>query len=312
MAERFPGIRPRPPCGASWTRPPRRLPGHRHRHPPADPRRAAAPARSGAAAARGRAGLRLLLVAVPPRQHGAAHRLPARPPVRPAGPGPARHLRPRAAGHPRPGRALAHAGRPGLPRRLARLRRRRRRRRRARLDADQPAHPAPAAGPARACSSSASPPASTRCSRLCFTARPPRPRRPGPAHERAPFKKENKRTGVFTRRALLVGGGQLGVLGAARRQAVPGAGRRRGTLRHAGRKQPHQRPPDRPAARPHPGPLRHRRRRQPAELARPADRRADRPTSDGRWTASAASCRSPDHERARIERELRRRRRFIP
>ena len=66
--------------------------------------------------------------------------------------------------------------------------------------------------------------------------------------------------------------------GAARRPggaAVSGAGGRGRTLRHAGRGEPDQRAPDRAAARAHAGPVRHRGRRQPAQLARPADRRAD-------------------------------------
>ena len=66
--------------------------------------------------------------------------------------------------------------------------------------------------------------------------------------------------------------------GAARRPggaAVPGAGGRGRALRHAGRGEPDQRAADRAAARAHAGPVRHRGRRQPAQLARPADRRAD-------------------------------------
>ncbi len=89
------------------------------------------------------------------------------------------------------------------------------------------------------------------------------------------FKRENKRSGVFTRRALLLGAGELGVLGvlgAKLYQVQVVEGDRYATLAESNRISAAA---DRAPAGPHPRSLRHRRRRQQAELARAADRRAD-------------------------------------
>ncbi len=126
-----------------------------------------------------------------------------------------------------------------------------------------------------------------------------------------PFKKENKRSGVFTRRALLMGAGQMTVLGllAAKLyqvQVVEGA--RYSTLAESNRISARLTAPPRGRILDRYGTVIGGNRLNwrallTAELTTDVDRTLD---SFNKVVPLA------EHERARIERELRRRRRFIP
>ena len=126
-----------------------------------------------------------------------------------------------------------------------------------------------------------------------------------------PFKKENKRSGVFTRRALLLGGGQLsvlGLLGAKLYQVQVVEGARYATLAESNRISARLTAPPRGRILDRFGSVVGGNRLNwrallTAELTEDVDRTLD---SFSRVVSL------PDHERARIERELRRRRRFIP
>ena len=126
-----------------------------------------------------------------------------------------------------------------------------------------------------------------------------------------PFKKENKRHGVFTRRALLVGAGQLGVLGllgAKLYQVQVVEGQRYATLAESNRISARLTAPPRGRILDRFGTVIGGNRLNwrallTAELTTDVDRTLD---------SFARVVPLPDHERARIERELRRRRRFIP
>ena len=126
-----------------------------------------------------------------------------------------------------------------------------------------------------------------------------------------PFKKENKRSGVFTRRALLLGGGQLtvlGLLGAKLYQVQVVEGARYATLAESNRISARLTAPPRGRILDRFGSVVGGNRLNwrallTAEMTTDVDRTLD---SFARVVAL------PDHERARIDRELRRRRRFIP
>ena len=126
-----------------------------------------------------------------------------------------------------------------------------------------------------------------------------------------PFKKENKRSGVFTRRALLIGGAQMGVLGllgAKLYQVQVVEGERYATLAESNRISARLTAPTRGRILDRFGSVVGGNRLNwrallTAELTTDLDHTLDN-------FARVVSL--PDHERARIERELRRRRRFIP
>jgi penicillin-binding protein 2 len=126
-----------------------------------------------------------------------------------------------------------------------------------------------------------------------------------------PFKKENKRSGVFTRRALLLGGGQLtvlGLLGAKLYQVQVVEGERYATLAESNRISARLTAPPRGRILDRFGSVVGGNRLNwrallTAEMTEDVDRTLD---------SFARVVPLPDHERARIERELRRRRRFIP
>ncbi len=127
----------------------------------------------------------------------------------------------------------------------------------------------------------------------------------------SPFKKENKRSAVFTRRTLLVGGGQLtvlGLLGAKLYQVQVVEGARYATLAESNRISARLTAPPR-------GRILDRfgtvvggnRLNYRALLTAELSEKVDLTLDTFAKTVSLA-----DHERARIDRELRRRRRFIP
>ena len=126
-----------------------------------------------------------------------------------------------------------------------------------------------------------------------------------------PFKKENKRSGVFTRRALLVGGSQLtvlGLLGAKLYQVQVVEGARYSTLAESNRISARLTAPPRGRILDRFGTIiggnrLNWRALMQVEQAADVDRTLD---------SFARVVTLEPHERARIERELRRRRRFIP
>ncbi len=127
----------------------------------------------------------------------------------------------------------------------------------------------------------------------------------------SPFKRENKRTGVFTRRALLLGAGQLGIfaaLGARLYQVQVVEGERYATLAESNRISARLTAPPRGRildrfGTPIAGNKLNWRALLTVEQTESVDDTLD---------AFAKVVALADHERARIERELRKRRRFIP
>ena len=127
----------------------------------------------------------------------------------------------------------------------------------------------------------------------------------------SPFKKENKRSSVFTRRALLVGGTQLsvlGLLGAKLYQVQVVEGARYATLAESNRISARLTAPPRGRVLDRFGTViggnrLNYRALLTAELSQDVELTLD---------TFAKTVILPDHERARIDREMRRRRRFIP
>ena len=127
----------------------------------------------------------------------------------------------------------------------------------------------------------------------------------------SPFKKENKRQTVFTRRALLMGGGQLAVLGvlAAKLYEVQVTeGERYATLAESNRISARLTSPTRGRILDRFGTVVGGNRLNyralfTAEQSDDVDQTLD---------SFAKVVDLPDHERARLDRELRRRRRFVP
>lgn len=131
-----------------------------------------------------------------------------------------------------------------------------------------------------------------------------RPVRPG-------IRKETRRTGVFTRRALLLGAGQLGILGALGTklyQVQVEEGQRYATLAEANRISARLIAPPRGRVLDRTGKVVAGNRLNWRALL------VAEQTTDVSHTLDAFARIVPlaDHERARVERELRRRRRFIP
>ena len=127
------------------------------------------------------------------------------------------------------------------------------------------------------------------------------------------MKREGERTGVFTRRALLLMGGQVAVLGALGGAALPGAGASKAprytTMANENRISARMIAPPRGRILDRfgtcwRGNITNWRAVLVAEQAERRRRHAGR--------VLASSCRISDHERARIDRELHRHRRFIP
>ncbi len=126
-----------------------------------------------------------------------------------------------------------------------------------------------------------------------------------------PFKKENKRSGVFTRRALLLGAGQLGVfgmLGAKLYQVQVVEGERYATLAESNRISARLTAPPRGRILDRFGAVVGGNRLNWRALLT-AEQSAN---VDVTLDTFARVVPLADHERARIDRELRRRRRFIP
>ena len=127
----------------------------------------------------------------------------------------------------------------------------------------------------------------------------------------SPFKKENKRATVFTRRALLMGGGQLavlGVLGAKLYEVQVVEGARYATLAESNRISARLTAPTRGRVLDRFGTVVGGNRLNYRALFT-AEQSDD---VDGTLDTFAKVVDLPDHERARLERELRRRRRFVP
>ncbi len=125
------------------------------------------------------------------------------------------------------------------------------------------------------------------------------------------FRRENKRSGVFTRRALLLGAGQvtvLGLLGARLYQVQVADGARYATLADSNRISARLTAPQRGRVLDRAGAVLAGSRSNWRALLTAEQ------TDDVNRTLDAFSQVVPlaDHERARIDRELRRRRRFIP
>ncbi len=127
----------------------------------------------------------------------------------------------------------------------------------------------------------------------------------------SPFKRENKNSGVFTRRALLLGAGQIGIfgaLGAKLYQVQVVEGERYATLAESNRISARLTAPPRGRILDRFGQV-----VGGNKLNWRALLTAEETVSvDGTLDAFAKVVPLADHERARIERELRRRRRFIP
>ena len=127
----------------------------------------------------------------------------------------------------------------------------------------------------------------------------------------SPFKKENKRTSVFTRRALLMGAGQvsvLGLLGAKLYQVQVVEGARYATMAESNRISARLTAPPRGRILDRFGTIVGGNRLNWRALLT-AEQSDD---IDLTLDTFARVVALPDHERARIDRELRRRRRFIP
>ena len=127
----------------------------------------------------------------------------------------------------------------------------------------------------------------------------------------SPFKKENKRSGVFTRRALLMGAGQLGVLGtlgAKLYQVQVVEGVRYATLAESNRISARLTAPTRGRILDRFGTIVGGNKLNWRALLTAEE------TDDVNATLNAFArvVPLPDHERARLEREMRHRRRFIP
>ena len=111
------------------------------------------------------------------------------------------------------------------------------------------------------------------------------------------MQRENNRTKLLTRRAVLLGGAQVALLAHLGRAHVLPPGHAGRPLCHAGRREPHQHPPGGAAARPHRRPLRRAARRQSAHIPRRAGggagRRHSRDARCGRDPHPAQRCRPP-------------------